>query len=157
VRFERRVVDSSARTRGSRARALHLLLTLIPVLAGAQEPPSHLSVCETDAAARAFLARVRYLLSTTDSDGRARLHSLSLAPTPAGEVTLVIEEPVCLAAASAYAANAHRATGLHPPFPVAIVRVPGRFLVQLGGVTPEQSDQWEVEIFDSLFRRLASY
>jgi hypothetical protein len=128
-----------------------------PIVAGGQEPPSHFPVCSSDTTARAFLARVRYLLSATDPAGRAHLDSLSLAPTPSEEVSLVIEEPLCLAAASAYAASAHRTAGLNPPFPVAIVRVPGRFLVQLGGVTPRESDQWEVEIFDPVFRRLASY
>ena len=109
------------RARGSGTGALLILLAAAPILAVGQEPPSHFPVCSSDTTARAFLSRVRYLLSAADTAGRARLERLSLTPTPPDGVTLVIEEPICLAAATAYAANAHRANGLHPPFPVVVV------------------------------------
>jgi len=137
--------------------ALLLPLAFIARQAWAQEPPAHFPACSTDSAARAFLLRVRYLLSSQDAAGRARLDGLSVEPIPPDEANLVTEEPICLAAASAYAANAHQANGLHAPFPVMIVRAGARYLVQLGGVTGREAGEWEVVVFDPVFRALARY
>jgi hypothetical protein len=143
--------------RPTRLVALMVACCVAPVGARAQEPPAHFPACSTDSAARAFLSRVRYLLSGQDAAGRARLDSLSLEPIPPDEANLVTEEPICLAAASAYAANAHQANGLRAPFPVMIVRAGARYLVQLGGVTGREAAEWEVVVFDPVFRVLARY
>lgn len=142
----------------------HRLPALLGVLAAllaaplpGQEPPSHFPACSTDSAARAFLARVRYLLSMNDSVGRVRLERLGLAGRAAADAALVTEEPVCLDAASAYAGLAHRANGLHAPFPVMVVRTGDRLLVQLGGVLGREAAAWEVFVFDPAFHPLGSY
>ena len=145
-----------ARTINSfRLGVLLLAAFLAPAGIAAQEPPAHFPVCSTDSAARAFLSRVRYLLSNRDASGQARLDSLHLEPIPPDEASLVTEEPVCLVAASAYAAR--RGSGLRAPFPVMIVRAGARYLVQLGGVTGQEAEEWEVVVFDPVFRALASY
>jgi len=122
-----------------------------------QEPPSHFPACSTDSAARAFLGRVRYLLAANDSAGRRRLEHLGLGGAAAASAELVTEEPVCLDAAAAYAGLAHRASGLHAPFPVMVVRAGDRLLVQLGGVLGAQAAEWEVVVFDPVFRPLGKY
>jgi hypothetical protein len=124
------------------------------LLAGAQEPPAHFPTCDADSTARAFLARVRYLLATADSTERVRL---SLVAVHAEEPTLVMEEPICLAAARAYAGQAHVPTPLAAPFPVAVVRIGGRYLVQPGGLTGTEAAAWEVVVFDEAFRRQSGY
>jgi hypothetical protein len=135
-----------------------LLATCLPaVRIGAQEPPAHFPACSTDSAARAFLSRVRYLLASQRAPGEARLDSLHIEPIAPDEATLVTEEPICLAAAAAYAATAHAASGLRPPFPVMIVRAGARYLVQLGGLIGRETEEWEVVVFDPTFRALASY
>jgi hypothetical protein len=138
------------------------LFSLLSCLLGsraalAQEPPAHFPTCSTDSVARVFLARVRYLLSTHEADQRARLDGLRLEPIPPDEATLVTEEPVCLAAASAYAATIHGPVRLDAPFPVMIVRAGPRYLVQLAGVTGREAVPWKVVVFDPVFRALASY
>lgn len=127
------------------------------IAARAQEPPAHFAACSTDSLARVFLARVRYLLSASETDKGARLDSLRLEPIPPDEATLVTEEPVCLAAASAYAATIDSPGGLRAPFPVMIVRAGPRYLVQLAGVTGREAVPWKVVVFDPVFRALASY
>ncbi len=133
------------------------LLCLVAASVRAQEPPSHFPVCTSDSAARAFLGRVQFLLSASDGRSRARLDSLALGAADPDRAMLIIDEPTCIAASEAYAAKAHPSTGLHPPFPVMIVRAGNRYLVQLGGVTGADGDRWEVVVFDLLFQPLASY
>jgi hypothetical protein len=136
---------------------LVVLAALLPAPLHGQEPPSHFPACSTDSAARAFLGRVRYLLSANDSAGRVRLERLGLAGRTAADAALVTEEPVCLDAASAYAGLAHRANGLRAPFPVMVVRAGDRLLVQLGGVFGREAAAWEVFVFDPAFHALGSY
>lgn len=139
------------------AALLVLAAALVAAPLQGQEPPSHFPACSTDSAARAFLARVRYLLSVTDSAGQSRLERLGLAGRSAEDAALVTEEPVCLDAASAYAGLAHRASGLRAPFPVMVVRTGDRMLVQLGGVLGREAAEWEVFVFDPAFHPLAWY
>jgi hypothetical protein len=120
----------------------------------AQEPPAHFPACTADSSARAFLARIRYLIATADSAERARL---ALGPVSSGEARLVIEEPLCLAASHAYARHSSRPGALAPPFPVVVVRAGDRYLVQLGGLSGPESGQWEVVIFDPVFQRVAGF
>lgn len=127
---------------------------LVVVRTGAQEPPAHFPTCDADSTARAFLARVRYLLAAADSAERVRL---SLVAVQAEEPALVIEEPVCLAAARAYAGQARVASPPAAPFPVAVVRVGSRYFVQPGGLTATEAAAWEVVVFDQVFRRLSGY
>ena len=140
------------------ARRLLLAIFTASVLgavhAAAQEPPAHFPTCEADSTARAFLDRVRYLLSTADSARRA---GLSLAEHRPEEAALVMEESVCLAAARAYASQARLAVALAAQFPVAVVRVGARYLVQPGGLTGAETEAWEVVVFDPAFRRLSGY
>jgi hypothetical protein len=112
---------------------LGVLLVLGAAELGAQEPPAHLTICVTDAAARHFEAQVRYLLSASDSAGRAALAEWGLTPGPVDSVQLVTEEQACTLASIAYAGSAADARGMTAPFPVSVVRAPGRLLVQLGG------------------------
>jgi hypothetical protein len=129
--------------------AAGLLLCLGGAPLYGQEPPAHLPMCVTDEAARHLEAQVRYLLSVTDSAGRARLAQQSLAPAPADSVQLVSEERTCILSSIAYAGSARAARGMTGPFPVSVVSVPGRLLVQLGG-------RAEVVILDQAFRPLGS-
>ncbi|TFG48640.1 MAG: hypothetical protein E4H38_06160 [Gemmatimonadales bacterium] len=129
--------------------AIGLLLCLGGTTLYAQEPPAHLPMCVTDEGARHLEAQVRYLLSATDSAGRARLAEQSLAPAPADSVQLVSEEQVCTLSSIAYAGSARAARGMTGPFPVSVVRAPGRLLVQLGG-------RAEVVVLDEAFRSLGS-
>ena len=128
---------------------LGVLLLLGTAELSAQEPPAHLPMCVTDAAARHFEAQVRYLLSATDSASRATLAERGLAPTAEDSAQLVSEERVCTLASVAYAGSAAAARGMTAPFPVSVVRVPGRFLVQLGG-------RAEVVVLDETFRTVGS-
>jgi hypothetical protein len=145
--------------RRARVTGLVTLLSCLlgPLTARAQEPPAHFPACSTDSIARMFLARVHYLLSARETDRGARLDSLRLEPIPPDEAALVTEEPVCLAAASAYAAVIYSPGRLRAPFPVMIVRAGPRYLVQLAGVTGREAVPWKVVVFDSVFRVLASY
>lgn len=127
---------------------------LVAIRAASQEPPAHFPTCDADSTARAFLARVGYLLATADSTERVRL---SLVPVQAEEPALVMEEPLCLAAARAYAGQARVPSPLAAPFPVAVVRVGRRYLVQPGGLTGTEATSWEVVVFDEAFRRLSGY
>ncbi len=122
--------------------------------ARAQEPPAHFPLCVSDSTARAFLARVGYVLATADSAERARL---GLTVGGGGDVALVTEEPLCLAAAGAYARHARGSIAVRPPFPVSVVRADGRYFVQLGGVTGQDVERWEVVVFDQSFRRLSGF
>lgn len=114
-----------------------------------QEPPAHIAICGADSAARAFLDRMRYLVATLDSAERTGLALGAIAP---GDVALVLEEPLCLAASQAYAARSRRSGTLTPPFPVAVVRAGDRLLVQLGGLSGRESEGWEVMVFDLMLR-----
>ncbi len=109
----------------------------------AQEPPAHLASCTTDSAARFFLSEVQFLLTGTDSATVARRHALSVEALPPEAAELVTEDPVCL--------EATRAAGLHPPYPVAVVRAGNRLLVRV----PDKSRGMLV-VFDLTLRRLAS-
>jgi hypothetical protein len=128
--------------------------SLLAVRTGAQEPPAHFPTCDADSTARAFLARVRYLLATADSAERVRL---SLVAMQAEEPVLVMDEPVCLAAARGYAGQARVPSPPAAPFPVAVVRIGRRYLVQPGGLSGAEAAAWEVVVFDEAFRRLAGY
>jgi hypothetical protein len=97
---------------------------------------------------------VRYLLATADSAERVRL---SLVAAEAEEPVLVMDEPICLAAARAYAGQARVPSALATSFPVAVVRVGRRYLVQPGGLTGTEAAAWEVVVFDQAFRRLSGY
>lgn len=110
-----------------------LAVALISVpRAGAQEAPSHLPLCVADSAAAHLEARLRYLLAAPDSATRHRLGAQGLSAAPEDSVRLVTEERVCTLASVAYA-SATDSPGVTPPFPVAVVRAPGRYLVQLVG------------------------
>jgi hypothetical protein len=126
-----------------------LLLCLGSTRLCAQEPPAHLPMCVTDEGARHLEAQVRYLLSANDSASRARLAAESLAPAPADSVQLVSEEQVCTLSSIAYAGSATAARGMTGPFPVSVVRAPGRLLVQLGG-------RAEIVVLDEAYRPLGS-
>ena len=124
---------------------LGVLLILGAAELGAQEPPAHLPICVTDLAARHFEAQVRYLLSTRDSANQAALAARGLMPGAVDSVRLVTEEQVCMLASVAYAGSATVARGMTAPFPVSVVRAPGRLLVQLGG-------RGEVVVLDDDYR-----
>ncbi len=128
---------------------LALAITLLAVLTfsgrhplAAQEQPAHLASCTTDSAARFFLIEVQYLLAGTDSAARARRAALSIGPVAPEEAQLVTEDQLCLDAA--------RAAGLHPPYPLAIVRAGDRLLIRI----PDRSHR-TIEVFDLRLQRLA--
>lgn len=108
---------------------------------GAQEPPSHVAFCLNDDAARRFLDRVRYLIARADSSARP------------DQAAVEVEEPVCLAAAAAYADLPHRQATPHPPFAVMVVRADDRYYVQLA---ESPADRWEIALFDLGFRPLGT-
>jgi hypothetical protein len=124
---------------------LGVLLVLGVAELRAQEPPAHLIICVTDAAARHFEAQVRFLLSAGDSASRTALAEQGLTPGAVDSVQLVTEEKVCTLASIAYAGSAADARGMNAPFPVSVVRAPGRLLVQLGG-------REEVVVLDEEYR-----
>jgi hypothetical protein len=129
---------------------LGLLVVVGTAELGAQEPPAHLPICVTDAAARHFEAQLRYLLAAADSGGRAVLAERGLAPAPPDSVKLVSEERVCTLSSVAYAGSAAAARGMTAPFPVSVVRAPRRLLVQLGG-------RGEVVVLDEAFRPIGAF
>jgi len=122
----------------TRLRHSPTLLALGVLLAAplpAQEPPAHLASCLTDSTARFFLTEVRFLLSQPEGipgEGPS---------VPADSATLETNDPVCL--------DAGLALGLHPPYPLAVVRAAQLYLVQPPGRAPGA-----VVIFDRRFRRL---
>lgn len=122
-----------------------VLLALLAAAAplAAQEPPAHLASCTTDSAARFFLSEVQFLLTGTDSATIARRQALSVEALPPDSAELVTEDPVCL--------EATRAAGLHPPYPVAVVRAGDRYLVRV----PDTS-RGRLVVFDLTLRRLAT-
>lgn len=120
---------------------LCILVAATPL--AAQDPPAHLASCTTDSAARFFLSQVQFLLTGTDSTTSARRHALSVAALPQAAAQLVTEDPICL--------EATRAAGLHPPYPVAVVRAGDRYLIRV----PDKSHGTLV-VFDLTLRRLAS-
>lgn len=127
---------------------LRLPALLLPLLVAAaplaaQDPPAHLASCTTDSAARFFLSEVQFLLTGTDSVTTARRKALSVEALPAEAAELVTEDPVCLEATSA--------AGLHPPYPVAVVRAGDRYLVRV----PDKH-RGTLLVFDLMLRRLAS-
>lgn len=124
---------------------LGVLLVLGAAELGAQEPPAHLPICVTDLAARHFEAQVKYLLSTRDSANRAALAERGLTPGAIDSIQLVTEERACTLASIAFAGAAADARGMTAPFPVSVVRAPGRLLVQLGG-------REEVVVLDEEYR-----
>lgn len=109
----------------------------------AQDPPAHLASCTTDSAARFFLSEVQFLLTGTDSATTARRHALSVEAMAPEAAQLVTEDPICLEATSA--------AGLHPPYPVAVVRAGSRYLVRV----PDKY-RGTLVVFDLMLRRLAS-
>jgi hypothetical protein len=92
---------------------------------------------------------VSYLAASLDSTEPTRLALGDIQP---GDVALVLEEPLCLAASQAYAVHSRRSGTLTPPFPVAVVRAGDRLLVQLGGLSGRESQEWEVMVFDLMLR-----
>jgi hypothetical protein len=109
----------------------------------AQEMPAHLASCTTDSSARFFLTEVQYLLSGTDSVAAAHRAALALDDTDPLAAQLVTEDNVCLEVA--------RASGLHPPYPLAVVRAGARYLARV----PDKLHPALV-VFDLALRRLAS-
>ncbi len=123
---------------------LPLLLSLVccPGLA-AQDSPAHLASCTTDSAARFFLMEVQYLLAGTDSASRARRAALQVDASEPPEALLITEDGICLEAA--------REAGLHPPYPLAVVRAGRRYLVRL----PDRTHPL-LAVFDLNLHRLAT-
>jgi hypothetical protein len=128
------------------SRSLTLLLSLCALAAcsplAAQDPPAHLASCTTDSAARFFLTEVQYLLAGTDSSARARRRALDVDSVPPADAELVTEDPVCL--------EASRAAGLHPPYPLAVVRAGERYLVHV----PDKA-HGVIMVFDLRLHRVA--
>jgi hypothetical protein len=124
-----------------------IALSLCTLVAGsplaAQDPPAHLASCTTDSAARFFLSEVQYLLAGNDSSASARRRALDVDAIPPTEALLVTEDPVCL--------DATRAAGLHPPYPVAVVRAGERYLIRV----PDRAHGL-IMVFDLRLRRVAT-
>lgn len=129
---------------------------LLSPLAG-QEPPAHLPMCTSDSLAGSFLLRVRYLLSATDTASAGKRTRFGVGGVPADAARLVLDEPVCLQAASAYAASVHRRAGLHAPFPMVVVQAGGRYFAQLAGLTGADLDRWDVVVLDPVYRLIATW
>ncbi len=122
------------------------------VLAGrlsAQEPLSHIPFCSTDSAARAFVDQVRFKVA-----GRVEAGS-GLVPTSPDEVSLVVDDDVCISASSAFAGNGG-SRGVPAPFPVAVVRAGTRYAVRLPDPPPSRGDQRTL-VFDANFQPLGRY
>jgi len=123
----------------------------------AQEPRNHIPFCGNDANSARFVDQVRYLVAGTDSASQARQAAVGLEPMAAAEVSIVVEDAVCVDASAAYAREARLVTVMPPPFPVVVVRARDRYLVQLVDTAGRDAARWEVVVFDQVFRRLGSY
>lgn len=147
----------------SREYFVTLILAALGLLAGwadpaaAQEPRNHIPFCSNDSSSTRFVTQVRYLVSGTDSASRARQAAVGLEPMAPEEVTIVVEDAVCVDASAAYAREARWVKVMPPPFPVAVVRARDRYLVQLVDTAGRDAPRWEVVVFDRVFNRLASY
>lgn len=120
---------------------LCLLVAAAPL--PAQDPPAHLASCTTDSAARFFLSEVQFLLAGNDVATAARRRALAVEAMAPEAAQLVTEDPICL--------EATRAAGLHPPYPVAVVRAGDRYLVRV----PDKSHA-RLVVFDLMLRPLAA-
>jgi hypothetical protein len=121
----------------------------------AQEPLSHIPFCSADSAARAFVDQIRFKVAGTDSASRQAEAASGLAPSPAEDVVLVVDDQVCIAASSAFASNGG-SRGMPAPFPVAVVRAGSRYAVRLPESPPNGGDQRTL-VFDTNFQPLGRY
>jgi hypothetical protein len=123
----------------------------------AQQPPSHIPFCSSDSSARAFVEQIRFRVAGTDMESRQAQAAVGLVPMASEQVTLVMEEAICLAASAAYAGQGGVGSGMPAPFPVAVVQAGDRYLVRLADAVPSARDDPRTIVFDSGFRPLGSY
>jgi hypothetical protein len=129
---------------------LVLVLMLLPGAAPAQQALSHIPFCSADSAATAFVDQVRFRVAGLDSASRARQREVGLVPAVPDEVSLVVDDSLCLAASAAYARESPASTRVPAPFPVAVVRSGDRLLVRLPG-------DRRTLVFDGALRRLGLF
>jgi len=134
-----------------------LCAALTPATLRGQAPLNHIPFCASDSFASAFLTQVRFRVAGTDSTSRVEQARVGLAPRSADEVSVVVDDAVCVAASGAYARASPAARGIPPPFPVAVVRAGDRYLVQLPALPGGDPSRAEVVVFDLAFGRLGSY
>lgn len=114
----------------------------------AQEPLSHIPFCSSDSLARAFVDQVRFRVAGEVEAGSG------LVTTPPEDVSLVVDDDICISASSAFARNGG-SQGMPAPFPVAVVRVGTRYAVRLPE-PPARGDPRTL-VFDTTFRPLGGY
>lgn len=122
----------------------------------AQEPLSHIPFCSADSAARALVDQIRFRVAGSDSASRRQQDAVGLVPTDSQAVSLVVEDRVCISAASAFASNGGSPHRMPPPFPVAVVRAGSRYVVRLPEPPPDGGEQ-QTLVFDTNFRPLGRY
>lgn len=123
----------------------------------AQQPLSHIPFCSSDSSAGAFVEQVRYRVAGTDSLSRRAQEAVGLSPMGAGEVSLVVDDGVCLAASTAYAQHGGTPGGVPAPFPVAVVRAGDRYVVRLPDPTPLGRGEPRTLVLDSRFQPVGGY
>jgi hypothetical protein len=138
-----------------------LLLTsllLLPARVVAQEPLSHIPFCIADSSATALRDRVRFRVAGTDSLSRREEARVGLLPLTGPEVTVVVDDAICVEASRAYSAAAPAGTPMMPPpFPVVLVQAGDRYVVELPSMGGPHADAARVVVLDRRFRPLGSY
>jgi hypothetical protein len=142
-----------------------LLLVAAGVVAGsaagrplvAQQPLSHIPFCSSDSSAGAFVEQIRFRVAGTDSASRKAQAAIGLVALGAEEVSLVVDDGVCLAASTAYASHGGTPGGMPAPFPVAVVRAGDRYVVRLPDPHPARGGEPRTLVFDSRFEPVGSY
>jgi hypothetical protein len=123
----------------------------------AQQALSHIPFCSSDSSAGAFVEQVRFRVAGTDSLSQKAQAGVGLVPVAADEVSLVVDDAVCLAASTAFAGHGGTRGRVPAPFPVAVVRAGDRYLVRLPDPDRAGSGEPTTLVFDSLFRPVGSY
>jgi len=91
-----------------------------------------------------------------DSTSRTAQSAVGLVAAEAGDVTLVVDDGVCLSASSAFARHGGSPGGMPAPFPVAVVRAGDRYVVRLPEGRPDGAEPRTL-VFDADFRPLGVF
>ncbi len=118
---------------------------------------SHIPFCSSDSSAGAFVEQVRYRVAGTDSLSRKAQEAVGLSPMGAEEVSLVVDDSICLAASMAYARHGGTPGGVPAPFPVAVVRAGDRYVVRLPDPAPLGRGEPRTLVLDSRFQPVGGY
>jgi hypothetical protein len=91
-----------------------------------------------------------------DSASRRQQAAVGLVAIDSDAVSLVVDDRVCISASSAFASNGGSPHRMPAPFPVAVVRAGGRYVVRLPD-PPAGGGEQRTLVFDVNFRPLGGY